>query len=85
LGHHANEPILLVHDRQAPHLMLCHQLKRIRKIVIGPHRNELARRDLPSCPAYTRCERLRDLSGPPSRLWVFHDSLSKEGSDVVSP
>src|SRR5918999_6025632 len=48
LGHHANEPILVVHDRQAPHLMLCHQLKRVRKIVIGPHRHELARRDLPS-------------------------------------
>lgn len=45
---YANEPILVVHDRQAPHLMLCHQLKRVRKIVIGPHRNELARRDLPS-------------------------------------
>jgi hypothetical protein len=39
----------------------------------------------PSCPAYRRCERLRVLSGPPSRLWVCHDSLSKEGSDVVSP
>jgi hypothetical protein len=37
------------------------------------------------CPAYTRCERLRDLSGPPSRLWVCHDSHSKEGADVFSP
>jgi hypothetical protein len=26
LGHHANEPTLIVHDRQAPHLMLCYQL-----------------------------------------------------------
>jgi hypothetical protein len=28
---------------------------------------------------------LRVLSGPPSRLWVCHDSRSKEGSDDVSP
>ena len=38
-----------------------------------------------SCPAHTGCERLRVLSGPPSRLWVCQDSLSKEGSDVVPP
>jgi hypothetical protein len=36
----------------------------------------------PSCPAHTGCERLRDLSGPPSRLWVFPDLRSKEGTDV---
>lgn len=35
LRHHAFEPILSVHDRQATHLMLCHQLKGVRKIVIG--------------------------------------------------
>jgi len=29
LGHHANEPILVVYDRQPPHLMLCHQVKRV--------------------------------------------------------
>jgi len=29
LGHHANEPILIVDDRQPPHLMLCHQVKRV--------------------------------------------------------
>src|SRR5206468_11959848 len=36
----------------------------------------------PSCPAYRGCERLRDTSGPPLRLWVFPDSRSKEGADV---
>ena len=36
------------------------------------------------CPAYRGCERLRVLSGPPSRLWVFPDSRSKEGSDVFA-
>lgn len=29
LGYHANEPILIVHDRQPPYLMLCHQVKRV--------------------------------------------------------
>lgn len=29
LGYHANEPILIVHDRQPPHLMLCHQVERV--------------------------------------------------------
>ena len=37
------------------------------------------------CPAHTGCERLRDLSGPPLRLWVFPDLRPKEGTDVVSP
>ena len=39
-------------------------------------------RSKPCCPASTGCERLRDLSGPPSRLRVCQDSLPKEGSDV---
>jgi hypothetical protein len=38
----------------------------------------------PRCPAYRGCERLRVLSGPPSRLWVFPDSRSKEGADVFA-
>lgn len=29
LGHYADKPILLVHDRQAPHLMSCHQLESV--------------------------------------------------------
>jgi hypothetical protein len=33
-----------------------------------------------SCPAYTGCERLRDLSGPPRRLWVCQDSLDDTAS-----
>jgi hypothetical protein len=41
--------------------------------------------DSASCPAYTGCERLRDLSGPPSRLWVCEDHGQKEARDVVSP
>src|SRR5262249_60827022 len=32
---------------------------------------------LASCPACGGCERLRVLSGPPSRLWVFPDSRSR--------
>src|SRR5215471_17672649 len=31
----------------------------------------------PSCPAYRGCERVRVLSGAPSRLWVFPDSRSQ--------
>src|SRR5215471_3032437 len=31
----------------------------------------------PSCPAYRGCERVRVLSGAPSRLWVFPDSRSR--------
>ena len=29
LGYHANKQVVIVHDRQPPHLMLCHQVKRV--------------------------------------------------------
>ena len=50
----------------------------------GPHRVAAEPGGRASCPAYRGCERLRVLSGPPSRLWVFPDSRSKEGSDVFA-
>jgi hypothetical protein len=41
------------------------------------------RRVLPRCPAYRGCERLRGLSGPPSRLWVSpsEEGITTDGGD----
>ena len=37
----------------------------------------------PSCPAYTGCERLRGLSGPPSRLWVCRRPRPEGGPGCI--
>ncbi|MBA3562069.1 MAG: hypothetical protein H0W35_05035 [Actinobacteria bacterium] len=37
----------------------------------------LRRRRVASRPAHTGCKRLRDLSGPPSRLWICEDHTQK--------